>query len=446
MSGWMRAIGAAVAFLILGLAQAHAAERTVVVVLFDGFPPRLIDPHNTPNLSGLKQEGSWSDDLVPAFPTISLINHTTFETGCWPVHHGVVSNEFYDPKLGKFGEKMISSDADWHTGCEAMWQAAERQGVKSAALNFVGRWSGTKGKLATYANPLVPWKDALSDDAILATALKLLKDNGPDHPRLLALYFRGPDEAEHFKGSLSPETKAAAHKADVIVGKLIAALSALPKDREGTLVIGTDHGMTDVGPLINATRLMNKLEIKGKVAADGASAFIYLDKDESADRVMTALADYKDLFSAYRKGHYPSYSHLPVGGRSGDILLVTKPPYWMADDSVFPGWAQWLGINWIWPVSFTPVSGGIKATHGFDPALKSMHGIFYAWGAGITKGHKVDHLDMIDVHPTVMSLLGLQPGKPLDGKVVTEILTGCRRAPLPANSTLLGSQIKCDPQ
>ncbi|MBI3678002.1 MAG: alkaline phosphatase family protein [Proteobacteria bacterium] len=425
MWGSVRAIGAAIAVLFLSvfsLTTAYAAERTVVVVLFDGFPPRLLSPSGTPNLNRIAKEGAWSADLVPAFPTISLINHTTFATGCWPEHHGVMSNEFYDPKLGKFGEAMQKGDADWHTGCEAMWEAAERQGVRAAAFNFVGRWSAKRGKLATYANPLVPWKDTPSDDVTLASALKLLKDNSPNHPRLIALYFRGPDEAEHEHGTVSPEAQAEARKADVIVGKLMAAIAALPKDREGTLVIGTDHGMMDVGPMINVTRLMNKLEIKGKAAADGASAFVYLDKDENEDRVVKALGDYKDMFSVYRKGHYPAYAHLGLSGRAGDLLLISRPPYWMADSSAFPPWAAWLGINWVWPVAFTPFIGGIKATHGYDPAMQQMHGIFYAWGAGIAKGKKIDRLDMIDVHPTVMALLGLQPGKPVDGRVVTEMM------------------------
>lgn len=32
-------------------------------------------------------------------------------------------------------------------------------------------------------------------------------------------------------------------------------------------------------------------------------------------------------------------------------------------------------------------------------------------------------LEMIDVHPTVMALLGLEPGKPVDGKVVSEMFS-----------------------
>src|SRR5665213_1572406 len=133
---------------------AQAAERTVVVVLFDGFSPAMADATKVPHLDQIKREGVWSRHLVPAFPTISLTNHTTYATGCWPEHHGMMSNIFIDPKLGEPGEKMNFGDADWRTGCESMWQTAERQGVRAAAFNWVGRWSGTRGKLATYTNPL----------------------------------------------------------------------------------------------------------------------------------------------------------------------------------------------------------------------------------------------------------------------------------------------------
>ena len=51
-----------------------------------------------------------------------------------------------------------------------------------------------------------------------------------------------------------------------------------------------------------------------------------------------------------------------------------------------------------------------------------MHGIFYAWGAGVAKGKEIPRRDMIDIHPTVMALLGLQTGKPVDGHVVTSAL------------------------
>ena len=122
---------AAAALTAAAAFPAQAAERTVVVALFDGFAPAMVKATATPNLSRMAREGSWSHHLVPAFPTISLINHTTFETGCWPAHHGIVSNIFFDPRKGRYDH---SPDSDWHMGCEAMWEAAERQDAPEVAL------------------------------------------------------------------------------------------------------------------------------------------------------------------------------------------------------------------------------------------------------------------------------------------------------------------------
>jgi predicted AlkP superfamily pyrophosphatase or phosphodiesterase len=414
-----RWIALAASLLFATPAAAAAPERTVVVVLFDGFAPAELDAaKTTPNFDRLKREGAWSRHLVPAFPTVSMINHTTYETGCWPEHHGVLANMFYDPKRGRYGEGDGVADADWHTGCEAMWEAAERQGVKTAVFNWVGRWSKTRGRLSAFANDPVPWAKRDSDDLVVSKALKLLADNGPDHPRLIALYFDIPDHVAHYNGVAGEKTQEAVRRCDAIVGRLMAAIKAMPAGREATLVVGTDHGMMDVGPMINIGRLMNMYDIKARQASDGASAFLYLDKGESVDRVQKALSGYSYAFDVYRKGHYPAYAHLGTGPRAGDLMLVAKPPYWIVGPEAFPAWTKWLGVTHIWPVTFTPFIGGLRAMHGYDPAVVQMHGIFYAWGAGVAPGREIKRLDMIDIHPTVMSLLGLQPGRPVDGHAV----------------------------
>ncbi len=417
----MKRILIVLAVILLGFSPALAAERTVVYVLFDGFSPAELDAaHPTPNFDRLKREGAWSRHLVPAFPTISLINHTTAYTGCWPEHHGIVSNLFDDPKMGRFGEGD-AGDAAWRTGCETMWEAAERQGVRAAAFNTVSRWSSKTGPRATYINPEVPWKQHESDDTIIDRALKLLKDNGPNHPRLIALYFSIPDSVAHEHGVAGKETQDAVKRADAITGKLMAALKALPLGREGTLVIGTDHGMMDVGPMINLGRIWAENDIHADQATDGASAYVYVDKkNDSVDRVEAVLKKYPDLFAVYRKGHYPAYAHDGAGPRVGDLLLVTHPPYWMVGQERFPSWAKYLGIDWFWPLAFKPFTVHLEATHGYDPAIVQMHGIFYAWGAGVTPG-EIKRLDQIDVHPTVMKLLGLQPGRPVDGHPVAAV-------------------------
>ncbi|MBX3497605.1 MAG: alkaline phosphatase family protein [Parvibaculum sp.] len=409
---WLIAALACVA-IDAGPASASTADRTVVVALFDGFAPAMVKSTDTPNLDRMQAEGAWSHRLAPVFPSVSLTNHVSFTTGCWPAGHGILSNIFFDPKRGRFDH---SYDADWRTGCETMWEAAERQGVVAAALQIAGRGSGTRGKLATHAN----WpRPHMTDDQVVERAIELLSMKGADRPRLIALYFTGPDGTAHRTGTLSANTLTVVRRSDAIVGKLMKAIRALPREREATLIVGTDHGMMDVGPLINIARIMNKHEIKGRVAAAGASAYIYLNKNEDAARVERVLKGYGSAFDVYRRGSHPAFAKLGTGPRTGDLLLVAKAPHWIEGPEVFPDYAHMLGVTTVWPEIFTPPVSVQRAAHGYDPAtVTQMHGIFYAWGSGVAKGKRLGRIDIVDVHPTVMALLGLKPGKGTQGKAL----------------------------
>lgn len=407
---------------ISAVSWAQAADRTVVMVMFDGFAPAMADATSTPNLDIIKKEGAWSRNLVPVYPTMSLPNHTSFATGCWPEHHGVVQNKFFDLDRGAPYDE--NGDANWLTGCEPAWAAAERQGVKAAALNFANRWDVKKNvALASVVNPFVPWEQAESDEQVLAKGIALLTSTDAKRPRLISLYFRGPDHEAHVNGVTAPQTLAEVRKADAIIGKLMAAIKVLPADREATLVVGTDHGMIAVDPVVNLGRIINRHWLYVRDAGDGGNAYLYLDKGESVERVEKALAQYKDAFTVHRTGAHPAYSHLGSSKRIGDLMLVAKPPYYIAPSSSLPWYAHAMGMTWLWSDIFVPGwLGGLKASHGYDPSIPEMHGVFFAWGAGVAPGKEIAQLDIVDIHPTVMHLLGLQPGKPVDGKVVTAAL------------------------
>ena len=144
----------------------------------------------------------------------------------------------------------------------------------------------------------------------------------------------------------------------------------------------------------------------------------------SPESVEKLLAVYSKAFTVHRTGAYPVYAHLGSGPRVGEFMLVVKPPYYVAGSASYPWYAHAMGVTWAWSDTFTPDFGGLKASHGYDPAIPEMHGIFYAWGAGVAKGKEIAQVDMVDIHPTVMSLLGLAPGNPVDGKVAANVLSG----------------------
>src|SRR5262249_19095368 len=157
--------------------------------------------------------------------------------------------------------------------------------------------------------PDLPFEELPSDEQTAAQALALLKRTDAKRPRLIALYFRGPDHQAHVHGVTSPEALAEARRADAIVGKLMAGVAALPPGRPATLVIGTDHGMIAVSPLINLARILTRHSITARDAGDGGNAYLYLDKGESVERVEKALAPYSKAFTVYRRGQFPAFAH-----------------------------------------------------------------------------------------------------------------------------------------
>jgi predicted AlkP superfamily pyrophosphatase or phosphodiesterase len=398
-------LAAFVAAMLLLAAAYGAPGRTAVVVLFDGFSPAMMVGVATPNFDRLAREGV-SSRLVPSFPALSMVNHTTFQTGCWPVHHGIVANEFIDPAMGAYDTKADRADAAWRTGCESLWQTAERQGAHAAVFNFVGRWSSKAGKQAMIVNDEVPWKDHEDDETILTKASAALSDPAI---RLIALYFDYPDSVAHNDGVHGDKTKATVAKADAVVGRLLAAIAALPKDRTVDLIVGADHGMTKVDKVINIDRLKALHHFDADVAYGSGTAMLYLKPGSDAPHVAKALARYRDVFRVYRKGHLPGYAHIGTGPRVGDLILVTDPPYAFEGHEIMKPEVAARVENTSGPAIYEPAEKWFHSMHGYDPRNPAMQAIFYAWGPGVDHGRTFKTIDMIDVAPTVLKLIGLGP-------------------------------------
>jgi predicted AlkP superfamily pyrophosphatase or phosphodiesterase len=401
--------------LLLAATVAAASDRTVVVMLFDGFAPALLDGVETPALQRMRAQGAWTHDLTPVFPSISIPNQVSISTGCWPKNHGIVSNEFLDPQRGHYDHFV---DADWLTGCEHLFQVAERQGVRSAALGWVGRFSETRGELASATSMERKFAEYPDDPQRAKQVIQMLRAPDQQRPRLILAYFHGPDNAAHFSGLDSARTRQAVADSDARIGEVIEAISQLPFADQTTLIVTTDHGMVPVSHNVNITKILLNNEINARVTSSGTTSFLYFDDPREADRALRSLSAYTQ-FSAVRKTAAPAEWHLGNGARVGDIILSAKPPYFIEDIRRWPAWLQWLGT---FGPEFLWARLTLRASHGYPPGTPGVEGILYAWGAGIAKGREVVNVNAIDVHPTVAQLLGILPGEPVDGQIATDLL------------------------
>jgi len=81
------------------------------------------------------RDGEVADELIPVDPTLTSTNHISLATGFWPASTGIVGNQFH-PSGSAFEKKVSGFDAPIET--ETLWEAARRQGLRTAVLAWPG--------------------------------------------------------------------------------------------------------------------------------------------------------------------------------------------------------------------------------------------------------------------------------------------------------------------
>ncbi len=164
-------------------------------------------------------------------------------------------------------------------------------------------------------------------------------------------------------------------------------------DLSGTRALAPDLG--DASVAVNAVDRPGgivPLEEKPMVLAELRTALSSLRDPVSGERIVTAFFD-------------PATTGLlqPGGESTGDLFLDFAPGYYPSSSSS-PSKA---GV-----VERTKPSG----EHVFVPTRRDMLAIFAAYGPRIPKGVNLGRVHAIDVTPTILDLLGIEPPPDLPGK------------------------------
>jgi len=379
----------------------------VIVVSFDGFRYDYVDKTATPNFDYLKENGTKAASFQPIFPSKTFPNHYAIATGSYAQTHGLMGNHFYSTKHDEvytMKDKTKVRDPKWY-GAEPIWVTAERQGVKSGSYFWVGSEAPIHGYLPSilkYYDESVPFEARV--DSVFAW-LQLPEE---ERPHLIMLYFHEPDAAGHKFGPDNPELIPMIEYLDSILGKIITGIEDLEISDQVYLIVLSDHGMTEVGE--NQTIYLNDyISDPDAFHPYFGGPVVQLTLNEDYEEQET------DIFLKLKTiPHIDLYTYDTIPERyhfknmdTGDFVLVAHE-------------------GWILSTGEEPYSS--KATHGYDPELRSMHGIFYALGPDIKTDHQIETFENIHVYPFICSLLEIEPYKNIfsgpDGKleVLYEIL------------------------
>ncbi|RXM40484.1 alkaline phosphatase family protein [Chryseobacterium sp. CH21] len=372
----------------------------VIMISTDGFRYDYAQKYNAENLLKLANGGVKAEAMIPSYPSITFPNHWSLITGLYPSHHGLIDNFFYDYKRKEnyaMSSKKNAEDGSWYGGTP-LWGLAEKQGMVSASLMWVGSASDAGGMRPTY---YYPYHEKFTPSEKVEKVVNWLKLPEDKRPHFISLYFPEVDGSGHHFGPDAKETETAVHLIDQAIGDLVQKINDLGLKNVNFIFV-SDHGMikVDGGTPLEIPALLfdkNRFDFYNSQTL----LRVYVKNSDEVKAVYKQLkANKTDDYEVYLDKKLPKYLHFATRddqyNRIGQILLIPKAP------KIF-------------------LEKGKKSSvgkHGYNPKIvPEMKATFFAWGPEFKNNLVIDEFANINVYPLVAEVLGLKIDQPIDGKL-----------------------------
>jgi predicted AlkP superfamily pyrophosphatase or phosphodiesterase len=454
--------------------ESRKAER-VVLIVWDGMRPDFVSEQNTPALWKLASDGVTFARHHSNFPTSTNVNGVAMATGVYPNRSGIVANCEYRPEIDPskpiYTQKsIVMQKGDEQSGGKfiavpTMAETLQRAGFRTAIAGSKGvarfhdrrnqRENDTAQKSVTLSagetipasalesivaaqGPFPPegkTSDAATNDWTTKAMISQLWQE--DVPKFSLLWLSEPDFSQHHTAPGAPEALAALKSADDNLASVLAAL-AERKLRDSTdVLVVSDHGFSTVSQSIDVPDLLRRagfhavLEFKqppkrGDVMVAGNGGMVLFYVIEHDETVMERLVEFLQksdfagvIFSrAAIAGTFPlAAAHLDAP-TAPDVVMSFR---WIDDKNQF-GISGMISADWQRKAGF-----GTHATLSpFD-----IHNTLIAAGPDFQRGTTSDLPSAnVDIAPTILWLLGVDPIQPMDGRVLSEAFAGTNRKAL----------------
>jgi predicted AlkP superfamily pyrophosphatase or phosphodiesterase len=370
------------------------ANPIVVLISFDGWRWDYIERAEVPHLRALASRGVKADGLIPSFPSKTFPNHYTLVTGLYPEHHGIVSNVIVDPG---FPERFTMASqtaktARWWGG-EPLWNTAMLQGRRAASMFWPGSEAPIGGLRPTYWKP---FDDAVLNEVRVAQVLEWLALPVDRQPAFITLYFSDVDTAGHAHGPDSAEVMQAAARLDRMLGDLIDGAGKLNLMDRLSVVAVSDHGMSQLSDR-RIIYLDDYIDLSTVDVTEWSPNLGLTPRSGSVDAIYAALKGKHPSLAIYKREETPDHFHYRNNQRIPPILGIADDGWRIATHAM-------AAVDW----ATGRTNGG---AHGYDPTLKSMHGLFVAAGPRVREGVRAPAFENIHIYNFLCALLDLKPAR-----------------------------------
>ncbi len=446
----------------------QAAERHVVLIVWDGMRPDFVSAEHTPNLWKLGEKGVTFAHHHASYLSATIVNGAAMATGRYPSHDGVIANYLYRPSIDLWhwidaGNPAVIRKGDEVSGgkylgaptvTEILHRAGRRTaiaGTKYVALLEDRRANLAAENAAAQKSPVLFQGETARAGAERALTGELGPFPGIDDPRsdewttraltdvmwkenvpaFSMLWLRDPDHMEHKTAPGSPECSAALARCDHHLGEVLAALERKGVRDTTDVFVVSDHGFSTIEHSIDllarmqragfhVTNKLTRAQGKGDIMAvgNGGSVLFYvIGRDAEVTRRLVKWLQQTDfagvIFSRVRlPGTFALDAAMISGLDAPDVILSFR---WNEKSNRF-GVPGMIDADWN-----RQAGEGTHATVGrFD-----MHNTLIASGPDFRSG-LTNELPSgnIDLAPTILHLLEVKTTNPFDGRVLREALVG----------------------
>lgn len=411
----------------VALAPAHAeppadagrSPQHVVLIDWDGFDPAYLELADTPNLDALARRGSLTTGSS-TFHTVSNPARASMSTGAYPDTH---ENAAY--YLDR--QSQVARGQERYLEAETIAEALAEAGRTVASV----QWYMVQNHGTSYGDPEHLYVQPGGDfgnrvDVAIDILNRRPVDSGgtqvtvPKIPDLLAVYSSDLDGLGHREGAESPNIGPMLAEMDAELGRLVQATKDVGIYGETAFILSSDHGMTswnrtlipEVLAAIEGAGFTPEVVTPGRSPAPTTDVVIvpnavrygnlYLQGDaataQGREQVRAALADLAPTYVSQILDA-EDLDAMRASDKLGDLIVEAQAPYGFALSE--------------------PPAGESRGSHGSTAELEVP---FLVSGAGFRSGVAPQDPNLVDVAPTIASLLGVAPPDDAEGRVLTEAM------------------------